>query len=293
MNVSSDISQLLHDTATGDWIMIAPRRAHRSDGERRHGADPFAPSALRQREKIIARYGLGRDRITVIENMFPLFVRGAGVSGYQELLVEGTRIRSFASFSVAQIEQVLRAYALRAYAVRKMRGMKSLFIFKNEGRDAGASQRHPHSQLFALSFVPRRARRKKQIPTPIDPRHRIWSDRWAILCVHQAARFSYEVRILTRRNIDNLTQANPSEIRSCAKALHLCLRFVKKKRLAFNFFFHDVFGDTHEQFEIRFVPRGLNLWGGFELDTGVVVNPVSAEQAAKEYRAAARFKSPT
>ena len=38
-----------------------------------------------------------------------------------------------------------------------------------------------------------------------------------------------------------------------------------------------------EHFEIRFTPRS-NVWGGFELDTGISVNPVPAEFAAEEYK---------
>lgn len=231
--------------------------------------------------------GRGRGRITAIENKFPVFVRGKGASGYQEILIEGERIRPFAVFTPREIEMVLRAYVARANAIRNIRGLKSLIIFKNEGREAGASQPHPHSQLFALSFVPRRVRRKNVSPEKIDPKHLIWGDKNAVVCAHPFARFPYEARMMTRRRIDNLTQASLAELRSLAKALHICLALVRKRKLAFNFFFHDVFQDAHEHFEMRFVPRA-NVWGGFELDAGIAVNPVTAEQAAAEYRSAQR-----
>ena len=46
----------------------------------------------------------------------------------------------------------------------------------------------------------------------------------------------------------------------------------------------------HEQqrFVLKVEPR-KSVWAGLELATGIIINPVSPEQAAKEYRAA--FKS--
>jgi len=124
-----------------------------------------------------------------------------------------------------------------------------------------------------------------RLPTP-DSRLAIFSDPHAIAYANPTPRFPYEVVITTRRKIDNLTKATLKEIASLAKALHACLRFVRKRKLSFNYFFHDVFANPREHFEIRFVPRGVNVWGGFELDAGVAVNPVLPEQAAEEYRKA-------
>ncbi len=241
--------------------------------------DRFSPVEIRRHEKILATYGRGRDRITAIENKFPVFVRGKGASGYQEILVEGKKTKT---------ENVLRAYAARANAIRKMRGMKSLIIFKNEGQEAGASQAHPHSQIFALAFVPKRYGSRKSQSLKVESRFVIFEDRNAVAFANPTPRFPFEAIITTRRKIDNLTQAKPAEIASLAKALRTCLAFVRKRKLSYNFFFHDVFANPKERFEIRFVPRGVNVWGGFELDAGITVNSVPAEQAAKEYKQAGK-----
>ncbi len=275
-------SKLLHDPETGDWIVVAPKRAKRPTAvEKSKVVDRFSSSEIKRHEKIIATYGRGRDSITAIENKFPVFVRGKGASGYQEILVEGKKTK---------IENVLRAYAARAKAIRKMRGLKSLITFKNDGPEAGASQPHPHSQIFALAFVPKRYNRASDVGrrasrrTTYDSRLTIFSDRSAIAYANPTPRFPFEAIITTRRAIDNLTQATPAEIASLAKALRACLAFTRTRKLSYNFFFHDVFANPKERFEIRFVPRGVNVWGGFELDAGITVNPVPAEQAAEEYR---------
>jgi len=79
--------------------------------------------------------------------------------------------------------------------------------------------------------------------------------------------------------------ATPSELKSLAKAVHALLPFMRAKKFSYNFYFHDAVGQTDECFEIRFSPR-VNVFGGFELDTDIVVNPVTAEEAAAAYREA-------
>ncbi|MEK7116091.1 MAG: hypothetical protein AAB879_01715 [Patescibacteria group bacterium] len=282
-------SAVVRDDLTGDVVVVAPKRAHRPSHIRR--IDPFSPAHLIM-EHVIAAYGRGLHRMTVIENKFPVFDDVHGVRGHQEILVEGKK---------TQIENVLRAYAARAAALRKMKLIKGLVVFKNEGSTAGASQTHAHSQIFGLSFIPDRWKEIHRRRCIAERRHgmtshalaiteassarTIYADRHVTAFAHPAARFPYEVRILTRRKIDNITQATPAEITSLAKALHVCLGFVRKRKFTYNFFFHDVFADTHEHFEIRFVPR-TTIWGGFELDTGIAVNPITAEHAAEEYRTA-------
>jgi UDPglucose--hexose-1-phosphate uridylyltransferase len=228
-----------------------------------------------------------------------VFGADQGLEGHQEIFVEGETRGAFVDFSVLRISRVLAAYAERLRELRRSKGLRGIVIFKNEGPAAGASQTHAHSQLFGLSFIPDRwkeidARRKKAEKTHGKAAHTIalaealpsniiFQDAHVVAFAPQSARFPYEVRILTKRNIDNVTQANEAEVHSLAKALYALLPFVRAHKFSYNFFFHDVFADTHEQFEMRFVPRA-NVWGGFELDAGVAINPVPAEVAAQEYR---------
>ena len=80
-------SHLVHDELTGDWVVIAPGRRYRPDGQRRKtGMDPFSPKGLKD-QRVIDRYGKGAHRITVIENAYPVFHRESEVHGRQEILV--------------------------------------------------------------------------------------------------------------------------------------------------------------------------------------------------------------
>ena len=291
-------SELLHDAHTGDWVIIAPKRAHRPIAKDKKAKvdDRFSIQNLKS-EKILAVYGKGVNRIAVVENKYPVFQPDIDIRGHQEILVEGTATGAFVDFSLRQMEQVFQAYVARATAVSTRPDLQSVIIFKNEGFEAGASQIHAHSQLYGLSFVPARWKdratkisRHARAMRDVTPERTIFEDVSVIAFAHPSARFPYEVRVLPRREVDNITLLTETEVRSLAKAVFTLLKLVKQRKLAFNFFFHDVFDDRHESFELHFVPRGVNVWGGFELDAGIAINPISAEMAAQAYRDAAKKK---
>ena len=296
-------SRLVHDPLSDDLVVFAPGRRYRPDGKTKtKRPDPFSPAGLKH-EKVLATYGKGNNRVTAIENSYPVFHVDRELHGRQEILVEGNRPVPFATYSVAQIHASLDAMAERARAYRRDPKLKYMVVFKNEGKEAGASQPHPHSQMFGLAFVPERAKRlwarsRAMLRTHGMSAHAlamksvtkaltIFLDRNVIAFAHPAGRLPYEVRILTRRAHDNITQTTPAERRSLAKALHALFPLIRERGYSYNFFFHDVFGEKGELFEIRFVPRP-NVWGGFELDAGISVNPVPPESAAEEYRKAKR-----
>ncbi|MFZ2803798.1 MAG: DUF4921 family protein [Patescibacteria group bacterium] len=293
-------SHLLHDELTHDWVISAPVRAKRPDGSKKT-VDRFSLAALRE-EHILAVYGKAPHEVMAIENRFPVFHQDKEVYGRQEILIEGNGRAPFSSFSVAQIKTTLDAMMERSNVFRADKKLKYLVAFKNDGHAAGASQPHPHSQMFGMAFVPERAKllwsRSLELRRKGKNVHRqalrdatktlmIFSDQNVVAFAHPTGRLPYEVRIVTRRAVDNITETTPAERSSLAKALHALMPLIRARGFSYNFFFHDVFGEKSEMFEIRFASRS-NVWGGFELDAGVFVNPVPPETAAEEYRLALR-----
>jgi galactose-1-phosphate uridylyltransferase len=293
-------SHLVHDELTHDWVILAPGRRYRPDATAgvKRAADPFSPKGLLH-ENVLATMGKGHDRVVAITNNYPIFHSNRALVGRQEILVEGTKRQEFSRFSVPQIATAVDAWAKRMGEMRKDSLIQYIQFFKNEGHEAGASQPHPHSQLFGLHFVPERIRvmektRKKMgslevvhatVLREATPDRIIYKDSKVIAFANPTARLAYEVRILTTRAIDHLGAASPAERQSIAKALSMVFPLIRAHQWSYNLFCHDVTQDPNEPFEIRFAPR-TNFWGGFELDAGVVVNPVPAECAAGEYREA-------
>jgi len=294
-------SHLVHDPLTGDAIVIAPGRRYRPDGQRNTVVtDPFSPKGLKH-QVVLKTFGTGANIVTAIENNYPIFHQDRPLEGRQEILVEGRSLVPFSQFPVARMNAAIDAMADRSRSFRKDPRLKFMVVFKNEGKEAGASQPHPHSQIYGMPFVPDRLiemahRRKRILKQEKMTAHaymlkqatesrQIYSDRSVVAFADPFSRIPYGVQILTRRPIDNITQVTLAERASLAKALHALMPFIQERGYAYNLYFHDVFGQFEECFEIRFAPR-MNIWGAFELDAGVVVNPVPAECAAAEYLAA-------
>lgn len=298
--MKNEESHLIQDDITGDWIIVAPGRRFRPDGMKKKRGNAFAPNAI-EPERILATYGRGENRMTVVSNLFPIFRTDSKVSGRQEIVIEGAKIMPFWNASIPRISALIDAFVERFRVLRGDKSIRYIQGFKNEGLLAGASQPHPHSQIFAVSFVPERlrdeaVRRKKALKRLGMTSHAhalaeatsgriVFSDKTVVAFTNPTARFAYEVRIMTRRRIDNITQTTPAERSSLARAIHALLPLMKLRKLSYNFFFHDVIDERDEHFEIRFVPRA-QLPGGFELDAGVYINPVPPEIASGEYRKA-------
>ena len=53
--------------------------------------------------------------------------------------------------------------------------------------------------------------------------------------------------------------------------------------LSFNYFLHNIVNDKDQHFYIKIQPRD-SIWAGVELGSGMVINSVSPEDAAKYYK---------
>lgn len=290
------------DPVAGDSVVFAPKRSQRPHASGKpEPEDRFSVRNLK-REKTIAEFGRGAQRCLAIGNAFPVFGPQTPLGGHQEILVEGVANRQFSSFDVGQMALVLSALAERAADLRRtQRHFKYIVVFKNEGREAGASQEHAHSQIYALPFVPDRLRRisanRRKLAARVrvtphalllaeaKPERIIWKDAKVLAFADPFSPFAHGARVVLRRNVDNITQTTEAERRSLAQALQALMPLIRRNKWAYNLHFHDVIADRHEPFDIRFFPR-TNIQAGFEFDAGLFINPVALEQAAEDYRRA-------
>jgi UDPglucose--hexose-1-phosphate uridylyltransferase len=205
------------------------------------------------------------------------------------------------------LEQLERAMAMwrRRMAHHVEHGAACVHLFVNDGRAAGASQPHTHAQLVALPFVPARVARERerfgayatstmgsnllgdlvQEEVRLDQRV-IAIDDEAVALAPFASSGAYQVLLAPRRPAPRWEEAD--------QPLGAAL-------------LHDVLGRLAAHFGrlpplnlwIRTAPRGAEhfCWridlrprlaqaAGLELGTGLDLNPVAPERAARELRAA-------
>jgi UDPglucose--hexose-1-phosphate uridylyltransferase len=221
-------------------------------------------------------------QVRVVPNLYPAF---AG----QEVVVHGPKhSRSLAELDDGLLELVAEAWRLRARA-RREEGLTHLQALVNEGREAGASLTHSHSQLVWLPEEPplqtAEAGDPCRICAAIDSELREGTrvvaerDGVALLCPW-AGRMPYELLIApVEHEVDAFESGRLATALALAADGLRRLRRVEGPRPA-NVWLHS---GTHWHLEL--LPR-LTILAGLELGAGVYLNPLAPEQAAQALREA-------
>lgn len=310
-------SELRKDYVQENYVIIAPRRGKRPNDFKKTAVEtphehpvkscgPFCPQNV-SLHNVIDKIGQGhRWKIAVIPNRFPaITLNNPHAYGKQEVVIETPDHNlHLDELPVSHIEQLFRVYARRTSAISKNRKIEYILIFKNEGRVAGASIHHAHSQIFATQFLPPHLFDKAQQIQNYKLEHgtcvycdvldresrgprRVFANDHVVAFCPYASMHNYEVWILPRRHLDNVTMLNHNERLEFAKALKLVLPKIRGLGLPYNYYFHQVVNDDDQHLYMKIIPRG-SVWAGVEIGSGVVINAIPPEDAAKYYREAKR-----
>jgi len=264
----------------------------------------FCPGNEALTPPTIARYpaeGRGDWQIRVFRNKFPALKPPAGD---HEIVVETNKHGSeLQDLAPEEIVQVFLMYEIRRKVLQKKYGYVS--VFKNSGREAGASIAHAHAQILAGPVVPRivaeeseaakRHYRKKKRCAWCD--HMTKTGRSSrkrkliaaktdhtIALAAEAPRFPYEVWVMPRRHVPSFSKLKNEE------ALDFCT--VLKRVLAkagelgpYNFILHSTpkGASKYYHFHLEVMPR-VSTHAGFELGGGMYIITASPETAASYYR---------
>ncbi len=241
--------------------------------------------------------------VKVIKNKFPaLSLDNPKAFGDQEVIIETPEHnREFSRLSHEQIGRVFETYLDRLKALGKIKGVRYVSVFKNDGPNAGASIAHAHSQIIALPIIPPLVETESFAQqTYLDDygscaycdviaweekqRVRIiFEDRHIVAIAPYASQNPFEAWILPRAHKPRFGSLNKSERDSIAVVLKQIAGFLDNAKISFNFFLQDSLPPYEHHFVLRVEPRQTN-WGGLELSTGVIINPVSPETSVLWYK---------
>jgi UDPglucose--hexose-1-phosphate uridylyltransferase len=204
--------------------------------------------------------------VRVVPNLYPAFDR-------QEVVVHSPRhVRTFAELSDDEVAAVAQAWTARM-------GAEPGYVHAciNEGRAAGSSLPHSHSQLVWLDAAPPEVTREHQdVARALVLRHDLIVARrgGTLALVHPFGRLPYETLIMAGDAGFEL-----------AAALDLLRELIGRLRategaVPWNAWLH---AGAHPHLEV--VPR-LTVLAGVELGAGIYVNTVAPEDAAAALRGA-------
>jgi UDPglucose--hexose-1-phosphate uridylyltransferase len=334
--------ELRRDPVVGRWVIVSAGRAKRPSDfrvpseERKPGPCAFCegheaetpPEVYAVRREGTVPDTPGWD-VRVVPNKYPalgiegeLDPEGVGMCdmmngvGAHEVIVETPEHgRNLADLPEDHIAKLMWTYRQRIMDLSGDDRFKYVLIFKNQGRAAGASLQHAHSQLIATPITPKRVKeelvgaqeyynykRRCIFCDYIKQETRVFGERLVVETAHFvalspfAARFPFEMWLLPKRHAIDFTSIEDDEVADLATLLKLVL---SKLRTAlhdppFNYMLHmapfrrprgDYWMTIEEDYHwhIELMPR-LTRVAGFEWGSGFYINPTPPEVAAQILR---------
>ncbi|MEK7583646.1 MAG: DUF4931 domain-containing protein [Patescibacteria group bacterium] len=293
------------------YVIIAPQRTKRpqqfkkpSRAVREHLSLPsvFTRDALKHEKGILTVGPQKKWLIKVLKNKYPIVdPTFSKAYGYHEVVVETPDPRpELEDLPVSHIAKLLEVYGERTKAITKDPRIQYILIFKNNGGKAGASIQHAHSQIFATEFIPPHLldKSQKQQEYKLKTGHcaycdvikkerkgprKVFVDSHVIAFCPYASQHNYEIWLMPVRHVDNITLLNEVERHDWARLIKRLIQKIGRLNLPYNFYFHQVVNDEDQHLYLKIIPRG-SAWAGVEIGSGVIINPVAPEEAAKYYR---------
>lgn len=308
-------SEIRKDYIQEKYVIIAPGRGKRPhDVEAPQKIKPvkmkdcvFCPPRIDKAGKVLLTTNETKEKnepwaIKVLANKFPsVSTDNPKAYGQQEVVVETPNHRKeIEDLTPKRIAEILKIYALRSQAIAQDKKIEYILIFKNDGGAAGASLRHAHSQIFATQFLPPHLKDKSQRVQAYKLEHghciycdvikkeskgprRVFEDQNMIAFCPWAPMHNYEIWLMPKRHLDNITLLNQEERLSFAEFLKKILKKINILGLPYNYYFHQVINDKDQHLYMKITPRG-SIWAGVEIGSGLIINPIPPEEAARFYR---------
>ncbi|HWD45069.1 MAG TPA: galactose-1-phosphate uridylyltransferase [Actinomycetota bacterium] len=319
--------ELRQDPLSGGWVAITAGRAARPEAflgdvgaPRGPLGCPFCPGNEHMTPpEVWADREPGTEpdtpgwRVRVVPNKFPAFAgpltavasngglyRSQPTAGVHEVVIHNPdHEATLADLPVPAAARVMAAWR-RRLAAHRDQPLGAVLVIVNQGRTAGASLEHPHSQVLATVGRPDR------VQAELD---RLAGDRCAACATAAAERDGprvvcgtgellaicpwasaapFEALLLPAAHRPRFEEGDDGDDTAMAAAVgDLLRRFrgVAGDHAPYNLVLHSAppgVDDFH--WHLHLLPR-LTTYGGFELGTGVIINVVDPDRAADALRA--------
>ena len=228
--------------------------------------------------------------------------------GHHEVLVESpNHDEDPADAELPQLVHLINAYVDRLRELSTKTYVQYVQIFRNHGKEAGASLSHAHSQIIAMPFVPRTVSEEMAASKNFWSEHGkcvfcdiiekeskssrlILENQHFVVFAPYASVHPMEFWILPKKHDANILNLTQSEREAFATTLKASLKGLKDlvNDPPYNYGIHlSLNRDSSDYYHwhLEVYPQ-LSIWAGFEKSTGMYINTVTPETAAAELRKA-------
>lgn len=327
-------SELRHDLISGDWVLIATGRAKRPEAfaeSEKEKIDipkekcPFCNIETQEKPNLIFSKGkivseLENWTTVVIPNKYPALLPAKKIEktkegkfyqkisgvGFCELVITRDHYRHFANFKIEEVKEVFDAYQQRYLSLKKQPFVKYISIFHNHGKKAGASQPHPHSQIFttplldidlkkALLTSEKYFRKFKKCiycemnKWEIKAKKRVVFENkdFLVLCPF-ASKTAFEIIISPKKHSSNFEDIDEKQKWSLAEGFLIAMKklFKALNNPSYNFYLHTSPCDkrySYYHWHLTILPKTA-IPAGFELGTRIEISTIEPEKAAEYLR---------
>ena len=294
-----------------NYVIITPGRAARPRDVKEESfiekdpECPFCPENVDKKNIVdkIKRSGSSEKwQVLSVKNIYPaVTLNNPQAYGTQEVVIDTPdHTKELGHLKEKEVKQVLEMYAKRTRDLMENSKLHYILCFKNQGAKAGASITHPHSQIFATKIIPDDLREEAKLKQEYRIKHgtcpycdiikkemktkrKIFEDENIAAFTPYASQYHYEAWIFPKRHVDNITLLYQKELNSLASALKKIVAKLQQIEVSFNYFLHQVVSNPDQHLYLKIQPRE-SVWAGVELGSGLVINSIPPEEAAKFYR---------
>ncbi len=228
-----------------------------------------------------------------VKNADAGWIKHAGY-GYHEIITEtGSHTNHPSDLDDGEIKLLLKVYSDRIKYYSSKEGVAYVSLFRNHGRQAGASLLHPHTQIITSPLMPPKIENElKKIKTKNCPycnivekeavSERLIEENEGWICFAPFySKSPFEMWILPKKHKCNLNRFDQVGLDSFAIILRNTLRRLKDVLgdPPYNYMFFQTGGRKYH-FNVRIQPK-ISIEAGFEKSTEMYINIVPPEDAAK------------
>ncbi|MBN1299411.1 MAG: galactose-1-phosphate uridylyltransferase [Actinobacteria bacterium] len=333
------------DIILDEWVIISTERAKRPENFREDkikipvtdaGVCPFdkgnesmtPPEILRiNKEGIITDKNDANWQMRVVPNKFPALTPAAepmsknygiytsmdGFGLHEVVIHSPEHITNISRLDIRQIKMLLDVYARRIRDIKTSTKIESVTLMLNQGKDAGASIEHSHSQIFGLPLIPpvlekeiygtaRYFKRTKKCAMCAiiefelaEDKRVVYKNDDFIIIQPYASRNPFETWIVPKAHEANFENIEDGRILNFADCLKKVVDFFyfELGGASFNYYIHT--GPLHlEEFNLHYhwnfelIPK-LSIKAGFEVATGIDICITTPEYTAEFMKSGGRF----
>ena len=226
--------ELRHNPITDEWILVSSDRQERPVQPAKNTC-PLCPGGVEfERDYDLAVFdnrfpSLKSDAPNVTQSVEKVFENAPSFGKCEVIMYTSDHNSSMSRMPIGQIEKLIYVWEDRTRELAKKEKIKYIFPFENRGKEVGATLSHPHGQLYAFPFIPKRVQamidaekryRKEHekcvicdiVESELKARERvIYEGNHFVAITPYFARFPYEVHIYPKKHFSFFTDMTVQE----------------------------------------------------------------------------------